>query len=329
MKRFFLAFIIFPFAYSVVLAQNKAEMSKYQQRLNTLFEQVYNAPTDNERYLANESAVQLLAKALEGEDSFKWKWDFGTRVSVLTASDGKFRIFSWPVRRDNGEYECFGFVQAFDEEEEEWVVTVLHDKSEELINIEESILTGDQWLGAVYQSLVETSHDGHRFYMLLGWTGVDMLTQRKVIEPIWFKRKGAVPYFGQPVFRRDGNRRRVVLCYSNDAMVNLRYEVQYTRQVEKKRVRVKGSKKPVIEQVNHDEKQRMIIFDEVAPQVPGMEGLFQYYVPSGVEMAYVFSDGKWALKDNAQGRLTDKKLNKEFAPIAKPAPQYRIQQEQE
>ncbi|MBR1793339.1 MAG: hypothetical protein IJ764_06855 [Bacteroidales bacterium] len=325
MKRRFLIFIIVTLSYPLLPAQNKAEMSKFQLQLNQLFDQVYNAPTDNERYLANESAVHLLSKALEMENSFKWKWDLGTRVSVLTASDGKFRIFSWPVRRDNGEYECFGFVQAYDEGEEEWVVTVLHDKSDEIINPEESILAADQWLGAVYQSLVETSHGGHHYYMLLGWTGVDMLTQRKVIEPIWFKRKGAAPLFGQPVFRRDGNRRRVILCYSNNAMVNLRYEVQFTRQIEKKRVKVKGSKKPVIEQINHDEKQRMIIFDEVAPQVPGMEGLFQYYVPSGVELAYVFMDGKWALKDNAQGRLADKKLNKEFAPIDKPAPQYRMQ----
>lgn len=324
MKRVLTFFIILLSTIVCTVAQDKVVMQKHQSKLETLFEQVYNAPTDNERYLANESACKELSEALSEDRSIKWRWDFGTRVSVLTSKDGRFRIFTWPVRRDNGEVECFGFVQAYDEDEEEWVVTELHDKSDELFNIEETILQSDSWLGAVYQSLVEASHDGHRYYFLLGWTVVDQLTQRKVIEPIWFKRKGAVPQFGQPVFRRDAARRRLVLQYSNDAMVNLRYETQYTRRVEKKRVKKKGGRGVNIEQINHDEKELMIIFDEVAPQVPGMEGLFQYYVPSGVEMAYVFRDGKLDLKTNAQGRQSDKKLNKDFAPIAKPAPQYSI-----
>ena len=70
----------------------------------------------------------------------------------------------------------------------------------------------------------------------------------------------------------------------------------------------------------------MIIFDQVAPQVPGMEGLYQYYVPSGVEMAYLFNDGKWELYDTAQGRDPNKKLNKEFEPMEKPAPAYQVEQ---
>ncbi len=324
MKRRLSFFIILSLTILHIQAQDKASMASYQQRLNDLFESVYNAPTDNERYLANETALQLLGKALDEENSFKWKWKFGNRVSVLTASDGKFRIFTWPVRRDNGEIECFGIIQAYDSEEEEWVVSMLHDKSEELFNIEESFFSPEQWLGAVYQELVEVTHDGNRFYVLLGWTQVDMLTQRKVMEPVWFKKKSAVPIFGQPIFRRDNNRRRLVLQYSNNAMVNMRYETQFTRRVEKKRVKKKGMKGTTIETINHDEKERMIIFDEVAPQIPGMEGLFQYYVPTGEEWAYVFREGKWDLKRNAQGRLDDKRLNKDFAPLPKSAPQYGV-----
>ena len=72
----------------------------------------------------------------------------------------------------------------------------------------------------------------------------------------------------------------------------------------------------------HDEKLRMIIYDEVQPQIVGMEGLYQYYVPSGVEMALVFVDGKWERREGAQGRVDDKKLNKDFSPIEKAAPAY-------
>ena len=68
----------------------------------------------------------------------------------------------------------------------------------------------------------------------------------------------------------------------------------------------------------------MIIFDEVEPQVEGMQGLFQYYVPSGLELAYVWVDGKWELRHGAQGRLTDKRLNKAFEPLQKSQPAYQF-----
>ncbi|MBQ0015378.1 MAG: hypothetical protein KBT04_00140 [Bacteroidales bacterium] len=324
MKRIYTSFIILFSVFCSLSAQDKKVMSRYQDQLVDLFEQVYNAPTDNERYHANESAVQLLSKALEEEDSFKWRWNFGSRVSVLTASSGKFRIFSWPVRRDNNEQECFGFVQAYDEEEDEWVVTELHDRSDEVFSPEESMLTADSWYGSVYQELVETKHDGQYYYTLLGWNCTNPLIQRKVIEPIWFKRDRAVPQFGQPLFRKAPNRRRVILAYTTTAMVNLHYEDQVIHTVEKKRVKIPGTNKSTTQDVGHDEVERMIIFDEVAPQVQGMEGLFQYYVPTGVELAYVFRNGKWEMRKGAQGRLSDKKLNKAFEPLDKDPSRFNL-----
>ena len=69
----------------------------------------------------------------------------------------------------------------------------------------------------------------------------------------------------------------------------------------------------------------MIIFDEVAPQIVGMEGLYQYYVPSGVELAYMFVNGRWELREGAQGRQTDKRLNQDFdKPMEKKAPAYLL-----
>ena len=91
-------------------------MADYQSQLVSIFEEVYNAPTDNQRYHANETALQLLTEALAEANSFRWQWDFAGKISVLTAPDKKFRIFTWPVVNDAGEYECFGVVQAFNEQ---------------------------------------------------------------------------------------------------------------------------------------------------------------------------------------------------------------------
>ena len=236
--------ILFSMALLVLLpvarGQNKELMTHYQSELNQLYGQVFTAPTDNERYHANESVLQLLSEALAEENSFKWQWDFGNRVSVLTASDNKFRIFTWPVVNDAGEYECFGFVQALNEKTKEYDITQLNDRSDDIVNRQEEVLGPDRWLGAVYQELIVTTYEGRTFYTLLGWNGVDCLTQRRIIEPICFKSGGSTPQFGQNVFRRESNLRRVVLEYRHDAMVSLRYEEQYLHLTERVQSRRSG-----------------------------------------------------------------------------------------
>ena len=365
MRKIILFIAAAVFSVSSSLAQDKQLMSDYQAQLLSIFEEVYNAPTDNQRFHANETAIQLFSEALAEENSFRWQWDFGGKVSVLTSPDKKFRIITWPVVDDAGEYECFGFIQAFNEKTDRYEVHMLVDKSQDIVNRQEEMLSCDKWFGAVYQELVTTSYEGKNYYTLLGWSGVDMLTQRKVIEPVCFKSGGSMPQFGQNLFRKERNLRRVVLEYTNNAMVNVRYEEQFVRTVEHirakrsgrsssswfsrlfsgrgRRGRGRGRPSRVVataartsaaqrERVSSgpsqkitDTKLKMIIFDEVAPQIVGMEGLFQYYVPSGVELAYVFVDGKWELRQGAQGRVNDKKLNKDFdKPIEKSAPNYQV-----
>ena len=310
-----LAFIVLAFS---VQAQDKARMQQYQSRLSVLIEKIATAPTDNERYLASEEAVGLLASALEEDGSERWQWQLPRYASVLTSPDGLLRLFTWAVVRDDGEFECFGAVQFYNDKEEEYQYQLLNDKSEEIMNREESVLSASNWFGAVYQDIIQTTHGGKTYYTLLGWNGVDNLTERKIIEPVILR--GGVPQFGAPLFRRERNLRRVVLEYRGDAAVQMAYDEQTVQQVTRERVKVNGRYRTV--EKTKEYKEKVIIFDEVEPQVAGMEGLFQYYIPSGLEMGYAWVDGKWELRHGTQGRLTDKKLNKTFAPLPKAAPSY-------
>lgn len=320
MRRLIATMLLATMTVAAVQAQDKAVMAQHQKRLASLLEQAATAPTDNERYLASEQAVGELTAALDEEGSERWKWQLPTVASVLASPDGQLRIFTWAVVRDNGEFECFGAVQFYNDREEEYQYLLLNDKSEDIMNREESVLSASNWFGAVYQDIIQTSHAGKTYYTLLGWNGVDNLTERKIIEPVVLR--GGVPQFGAPLFRRERNLRRVVLEYRNDAMVNLSFEEQFVEEVQRDRVKVKGSNRYRTVEKRKQHKEKMIIFDEVEPQIAGMEGLFQYYVPSGLELAYAFVDGKWELRNGAQGRLKDKKLNKAFEPLPKSAPAY-------
>ena len=291
-------------------AQDKAAMAAHQQKIASLLERVANAPTDNERYLASEEAVEELVAALAEERSERWQWQLPQVASVLTSADGKLRLFTWAVVRDGGEYECFGAVQYYNDRDEEYQYQLLHDKRDELINREEDLLTADRWLGAIYQEILQTTAGDRTYYTLLGWNGVDQLTNLRVIEPVTLR--GGVPQFGAPLFRRERNLRRVVIEYRAGAAVQMAYDEQMVQTVTRERVKQNGRTRTVEKIKEH--KERMIIFDEVEPQVQGMEGLYQYYIPSGQELAYAWVDGKWELRPGAQGRLKDKKLNKAFEP---------------
>lgn len=333
-----------------VRGQNKEVMGMYQAQLQQLFAEVFHAPTESQRQRANEEALVVLQDALNQENSFRWQWDFGSLVSVLTSPDKRFRIFTWPLANDAFEYECFGVMQVLNDKTDHYDIHLLHDRSQQIVNRQEETLSPDNWYGAVYQNIVTTTYNGKTYYTLLGWTVIDMLSQRKVIEPLTFKGSSCQPQFGQNLFRGNRNIRRIVLEYSSNAMVNLRYEEQYVRTVE--RVRAKRSVKnnrrarkslkkaertsaaqrervvsgPTVKTT--DTKLMMIIYDAVGPQVMGMEGLFQYYVPTGEELALEFVDGKWISRNGAQGRVNNKKLNQDFdKPHVKEAPAYMMNKE--
>lgn len=301
-----------------ISGQDKGRMAAHERRIAELLERTAAAPTDNERYLASEEAVDALRDALDEPASERWRWTLPRSASVLTSPDGRLRLFTWAVVRDNGEFECFGAVQYYNERTEAFEHAVLHDKSEDIMNREESLLSADNWLGAIYQDIIQTTAADRTYYTLLGWNGVDNLTDRRIIEPVIMR--AGVPQFGAPVFRRERNLRRVVLEYRGDAAVQMAWDEQTVQQVSRERVKDKGRYRTV--EKTKEYKEKVIIFDEVEPQIQGMEGLFQYYVPSGLELAYAWVDGKWELRHGAQGRLSDKKLNKSFAPLPKTAPSY-------
>ena len=288
-------------AAGVAVAQDRSLMAAHQQRLAELFERTASAPTDNERYLASEEAVQELAAALDEEQSERWQWKLPNSVSVLTSPDKKLRVFTWAVVSDEGEFECFGAVQFYNDRSEQYEYRLLNDKSDEVIGREESVLRPDCWLGAIYQDLLQTTASDRTYYTLLGWNGVDNITDMRVIEPVTLR--GGTPQFGAAVFRRERNLRRVVLEYRGDAAVGMGYDEQTVSVTTRERVKKNGRYVTVEKTKEH--KERMIIFDEVEPQMEGMKGLFQYYVPSGAELAYVWVDGKWELRHGAQGRLAE------------------------
>lgn len=281
-------------------AQNISMMQDYERNLVAAMERMYSSPTDNERFHANEEFLTLLDEIFHQPKSFHYPFDALNKISRITSSDKQFRIFTWSVVRENGEYEVFGYLQSKDPETGEYNVYRLIDKSEEMPVPEQQRCEVSEWYGCIYYDLIENKVKDRTYYTLLGWTGHNIYTQRKVIEILHFRNNGKKPVFGHQLFHKEKGTMRKVFEYSKDATMVLKFEKQPYKVSKRKRVSLFAKQK--YKQVTETKYANMLVYEELEPIFHGMGGLLQYYAPSGVMKAYMFEDGKWRNVDNPMPR---------------------------
>ncbi|MDO5759884.1 MAG: hypothetical protein Q4Q06_02525, partial [Bacteroidota bacterium] len=122
--------LIFSFCYSLSFAQNY-NMQGFELILKPLMEEMFSATTDNERFLANEKFISNLEDALNFEKSFSYNFPTLRNINILVSPDKQFKIFTWAIMSESGEFENFGFVQSKNKNGD-YLVYRLFDKSEDV-----------------------------------------------------------------------------------------------------------------------------------------------------------------------------------------------------
>ena len=108
------------------------------------------------------------------------------------------------------------------------------------------------------------------YYTLIGWDGANYLINRKVVEVLYFDRKG-MPLFGKKIFKLEKtNTGRLIFEYADRTTMILR----------------------------HNEKQDIIVLDHLSPPEQRFTGMFQYYGPDFSYDALIFRGGKWVLMND-------------------------------
>jgi hypothetical protein len=262
---------IFLLSVNFLYAGNDFHM--YEDSLRRMSLRIVEQEHDFERLSLNFEFNALLGKVLAMPGSSEHPFQTLRTVSVLTAPDGSFRIFSWYVPLSNSRFEYFGYFQS-KVSDREILLYPLSDKAETISEPQFSTLDHDNWYGAFYTELIHRREKRKNYYILLGWRGDNPLTRKRIIEPIKLMEKGR-PSFGEPVFRFENNRhRRVIFEYSARATMSLRYEEHL----------VPGTRRT----------QQIIIFDRMSPTQDYLKGRYQFYVPeTNIFDGFRFEDGKW------------------------------------
>jgi hypothetical protein len=253
---------------------------------------------DPDKLIANQKFTELLRQALETEGAFDFGFDSLHFIGRLKAPDNAFRIFNWNIPLDDGTHKYYGFILVDQEQIEgkkvkksrmknqnRYVLYELTDQSDFIRSPELTALNCDKWFGCLYYKIIHTSTKGKNYYTLFGWDGNTKLTWKKVIEVMTFARDG------QPVFGEEATfqvnkltKRRVIFEYKAELVMTLKYE----------------------------EKPKRIVCDVLAPEIPGAQGMFQFYVNTGSYDSYEWKKGKWVYKPDIDARNNKDKRDDDY-----------------
>lgn len=284
----------------VCKAQDSDYLIKAEDSLKIYSEKIISADLEKDKVINNRFFSKLLYKVLNQEESFSFPFDSLKKISRLTAPDNTFKIFTWGYKKDDGTYSYSGMIQQHESEGKK--VVVLKDKSENIDNPEFQSLNSDNWFGAIYYQIILTKRDGKKYYTLLGWDGNNFLTQKKLIEVLWFRSNDRVA-FGAPLFKKYKDKsQRVVFEFSSRSVMRLHYEKQIVHVIKRSK-----DKKSTSEKVK---KSNLIVFDRLSPidarnssTTADLTGQYQFYAPeTNIVDAFMFENGKWVLIKDVDAR---------------------------
>jgi hypothetical protein len=140
----------------------------------------------------------------------------------------------------------------------------LMDKSNQIKNVLDTTTTHEHWFGALYYKIEAVTYKKKNYYTLLGWDGNTILSNKKVVESLFFENN--IPMFGVPIFDLKDARykkplKRMVFEFNNNASMVLRFETA----------------------------KQILVQENVAPPRPQDYGHPETYVPDGSYDFYKFN----------------------------------------
>lgn len=330
MPRSFIFFALMSFFSLQLYAQN------IEQQLRQLKKQtdvITSETPDFEKYAANEKLLQLLNEIFNSEKYFDFPFDSLKKLSVQISPDKKFKLITWGIAKENGEFDYFGYILHNPKEDYPKYFIPMTDKTAEFISPSTEVTDHKKWFGAIYYKIIFTHYQGKKVYTLLGWKGNNSLTTKKIIEVMTFRSNGT-PVFGKFMFKKNKEKNyRMIFEYSSRTTMLLRFDNQMIHEITKPAKTIKQKYTSKNKKANKalrankkipakikTTKADMIVFDRLTPVDPrtskyaaDLEGQYQFYVPeTNIFDGFIFENGKWVFVRDVDARNPKPKHNKKF-----------------
>ena len=245
-----------------------AQLSEVENEIADGFEQLVQADNDSLKFAICKKIEDSFLRVLPQKESFDYAFSKLNRMGKIISPDLRFRIYNWNCVFSNGSYKYFGILQY--KEKSKIKVKILSDKADADMF---STYQPENWPGALYYKIIPFKSKGSASYLLLGWDGNNVSTNKKLIEVLSFEKSGIK--FGNPVIAWRGKQlNRVVFEYAKQARMS----------------------------INYQEKEKRLVFDHLSPSKPQYRNQFEYYGPDFTHDALQLKKGIWILQENVDVR---------------------------
>lgn len=295
------------------------------------YDRLAEAEEEDERTAIDSILQEQVSKLVQCDRAFYEDFDaLSERIGILSSPDSVFRLFHWNVLHENGTHSYSGFIlhRDVDGRISSHRLNSFQDASERSKKrggtrkevLERKKLETGTWIPALFYRIIRKERDGEPFYTLLGWEGKNQYSTRKTIETLSFGKNGK-PRFGLPVFRggpeekeeeKDEKEKREIR--RNDRLD--RFDLEERRKEAKKARKREGAnrKQRVIFEftndavltLNYEKKKDRIVFNQLVPERPDLEGIYEFYSPDLLFDAYVWKEeGYWEYKKEVEPENKD------------------------
>lgn len=282
-----LVLLLSGFAYPSFVSANQlldSTLIEDEKRISQLVAELIEIRFDNEKLdKLSKQIVDDFGNVLKKDGAFEYPFDSIYPMGKVVSDDGLVKIFTWFAVRADGSHTHFGFIQYYSKSKKKVLLFPLIDKSDEIVEPETQSLSDKEWFGATYYQIVQSKSSYGTLYVLLGWDGNTIYTNKKVIESLVFSESGH-PKFGKPVFASGKSKvKRIIFEYSRMASMMLIYDTKFN----------------------------MIVMDHLSPSSPVYNGDYQFYGPDLSFDALKFEDGLWIYESAIDYKpITKKRLFK-------------------
>lgn len=212
------------------LSVRAQQLQQIEDELKPLAYAILNEDQFLDRFKADSAFTRGLVRALRTPHSFRYRFDSLITISQQYAPDSSFRIFTWQLQmEDMNHFRQKGAIQMRTNDGSLKLIP-LFDASKFTEAPFDSVRTNQNWIGAVYYNIIQTTYNNRKYYTLFGYDENDARSSRKWMEVMTFDANGN-PQFGGRYFnyREDDIKPkqpafRFCLEYKKDANAKLNYD---------------------------------------------------------------------------------------------------------
>lgn len=270
-----LRFLFLPLLFTTLLSQS--------QSARFYCDVMVNADDASNRILAAKKFDELFVDRLSQQNSFSDHLKDLSWISVLYAPDSVFRVISWQIKRNEGQYDYRSMIQMKDG-------SIQSMKGSGKFDDYDTNSCSEQ-IPMLYYHIAK-SEEG---YLLNGFRFLDQYSKEKLLDVVRLDNHSLT--FGHGKFPQssssDEPKSRLIIKYSADAQANIEFYQSTQR----------------------------IVLDHLITIQGRMPGQGPTMVPDGSYRAYQYESGEWKLIDNfsqfsdidaphsSQGRTSDRNLD--------------------